>query len=96
MNTFDQETGVFHWDDPPHDFTIETEGSGPGAELFRIRGDAPPGFSVTEPYDEAALLKLLGNFFGTNDESLYHHILERIKMSKREADGGEPQVGSFI
>ena len=89
-------TRVFHCDDPPHDFTIEMDGSGPGAEMFRIRGDAPPGFSVNETCDEAELLKLLGRFFGTNDESLFHHIIERIKMNNRQADGAEPQVGSFI
>jgi hypothetical protein len=96
MNSFDQETGVFHCDDPPLDFTIEMDGSRPGSEMFRIHGAPPPDWSMPEACDEAELLKLLGRFFGTNDESLFHHIIERIKMNNRQADGAEPQVGSFI
>ena len=37
MNTFDQETGVFHWDDPSSDFTIEMDGRGLDRRVFAGR-----------------------------------------------------------
>ena len=97
MNTFDQNTGVFHCEDPEMDFTIEKIADGPGVEMFQIDGDLPLSGSSTWPCNETELLDWLGRFFGTNDEAQFRHIIERIKMDHRQGENSEATPhGSFI
>jgi hypothetical protein len=43
------------------------------------------------------LLQWLGRFLGNNDEGLLRHIVDRIKMDRRQNEGSEDTAsGSFI
>jgi hypothetical protein len=99
MNTFDENTGIFHQEDPNMEFTIAMVEDQPGLEMFRIDGcldgDKPPHFKGS--CNESELLQWLGRFLGNNDEGLFRHIIERIKMDRRQNEGSEDTApGSFM
>jgi hypothetical protein len=53
--------------------------------------------SSQTPCNGDDLLRWLGCFFGDNDEGRFIHIIERIKMDRRQDEGGsEPERGSSI
>jgi hypothetical protein len=98
MNTFDEITGVFRIEDPKREFTIAMVDERPGMEMFQVNGsleeDSMPYFKGLCNEDE--LLHWLGSFFGTNEEGRFRHIIERIKMDRRQAEGADGiEPGSF-
>jgi hypothetical protein len=94
VNTFDENTGVFHYENPPTDFTIEMADNTPGSETFQLRSDFP--VPSTWPKDENELLHWLGRFFGTNNEAQFRHIIDRVRMDYRQDENTDPQRGSFM
>jgi hypothetical protein len=90
MNTFDDSTGAFHDEDSQTDFTIAMIDDQPGFEMFRITActrSNPDSCSPTE-CNEAELLGWLGRFFGDHHEHRLREIIERIKMDRRQDEGG--------
>jgi hypothetical protein len=99
MNTFDENTGLFRQEEPNMEFTIAMVDDQPGLETFRIDGcldgEKPPLFNGS--CSESELLQWLGRFLGNNDEGLFRHIIERIKMDRRQNEGSEDTApGSFM
>ena len=90
MNTFDDSTGVFHDESSKTDFTIAMIDDRPGFEMFQITArsqgnQAPSSQTLCNGQD---LLRWLGDFFGQNHERRRINIIERIKMDRRQDEGG--------
>jgi hypothetical protein len=98
MNTFDDSTGVFHNEDSKTDFTIAVIDDRPGFEMFQITACSGGNQALypQTPCDGDELLRWLGRFFGNKDEGRFIHIIERIKMDRRQDEGSEAQHGSFL